>query len=242
MRFRPLTALASAAILGSVALAAPAAATGSTQPASIVDALAASAANNPPGSATDNNWNDLDILLAAAGALPFDAVNNPPDGPTIAEALTGFTGTVFAPADASFRGLVADLTNTPIWQLSEADVLNTLLAVAGTPNLNETGISGAAALSETVKYHATSAQIPNLRHPGSRTVTTLTQLPALDLSDGTFEIKRPFVGVVGLVDDDPTDLNPFSFGRTIRAADGGTVHVIAGVLRPLDLVGLFPND
>lgn len=166
----------------------------------------------------------------------------PTGGPTIAEALTGFTGTVFAPADASFRGLVADLTNTPIWKLSEADVLNTLFAVAGTPNLNRTGISGAAALSETVKYHATSAQTPNLRHPGSRTVTTLTQLPALDRSDGTFEIKRPFVGIVGLVDDDPTDLNPFSFCRTIRAADRGTVHVIAGVLRPLDLVGLLTND
>jgi hypothetical protein len=149
---------------------------------------------------------------------------------------------VFAPADASFRGLVADLTNTPVWKLSEAAVLQTLLDIAGTPDLNGTGISGVAALSETVKYHATGAQIPDLRRPASRSVTTLTQLPALGLSDGTFEIKRPFFGLIGLADDDRNDLDPFAFGQTIRTADGGTIHVIAGVLRPLDLAVLFPAD
>ncbi len=243
MRIRKLTAalVAGAALAGSAAVASTAAATGSAQPASIVDILAASAANNPPGSATDNNWNDQDILLAAASALPFDAVNDP-DGPTIAAALAGFTGTVFAPADASFRGLVADLTNTPIWKLSEAAVLETLLTIAGETNLNGSGISGAAALSETVRYHATAAQIPDLRWPASRSVTTLTQLPNLGLSDGVFEIKRPFFSLVGLADRDANDLNPFGFGRTVRAADGGTVHVIAGVLRPLDLAALFPLD
>jgi hypothetical protein len=243
MTIRRLAAvlIAGSALVGAAAVATPVGATGASQPASIVDALAASAANNPAGSATDNNWNDLDILLAAATALPFDAVGDP-TGPTIAAALTGFTGTVFAPADASFRGLVADLTNTPIWKLSEADVLNTLLTIAGTPDLNGTGISGAAALSETVRYHATAAQIPDLRRPQSRSVTTLTQLPALGLSDGTFEIKRPFFGLIGLADDDKNDLDPFSFGRTVRTADGGTVHVIAGVLRPLDLAVLFPGD
>lgn len=243
MRIRKLTAalIAGAALVGTSAVASPVGATGSAQPGSIVEALAASAANNPPGSATDNNWNDLDILLAAAGALPFDAVGDP-NGPTIAAALTGFTGTVFAPADAAFRGLVADLTNTPIWKLSEAAVLDTLLTIAGTPDLEGTGVSGVAALSETVRYHATAAQIPDLRRPASRSVTTLTQLPALGLSDGTFEIKRPFLGLVGLADDDTNDLDPFWFGRTVRAADGGTVHVIAGVLRPLDLAALSPGD
>ncbi|HYN33253.1 MAG TPA: hypothetical protein VES40_11555 [Ilumatobacteraceae bacterium] len=242
MRIRKLTAalVAGAALAGSAAVASTAAATGSAQPASIVDILVASAANNPPDSPTDSNWNDQDILLAAASALPFDAVNDP-TGPTIAATLTGFTGTVFAPADASFRGLVADLTNTPIWKLSEADVLNTLLTIAGGPDLAP-GISGAAALSETIRYHATAAQIPDLRRPKSRSVETLTQLPDLDLSDGTFEIKRPFFSLVGLADDDTNDLDPFAFGRTILATDGGTVHVIAGVLRPLDLALLFPGD
>lgn len=243
MRFRHMftATAASLALFGGVAVAAPAQATGSSQPASIVAALAASANNNPSGSATDNNWRDFDILLAAVQALPADAVKEP-DGSKLVEALVGFKGTVFAPADASFRGLVSDLTNTPIWKLSEADVLKTLLAVAGNPNLNGTGVSGAAALSETVKYHVTARQIPNLYHPVGRTVTTLTQLPSLGLSDGKFDIKRPFYKVVSLNDDDPTDLNPFYFGQTIRTQDGGTIHVIAGVLRPLDLKVLFPGD
>ncbi len=243
MRFHTLSAalVAGAAFFGTAAVAVPAGATGSSQPATIIDALAASAANNPAGSATDHNWNDLDILLAAAAILPFDGLN--PDSPTIAEALVGFTGTVFAPADASFRGLVADLTNTPIWKLTEADVLNVLLAIAGqTFQVNGSSVPGTVVLSETVKYHATVAQIPDLRRPASRGVVTLTQLPALGLSDGMFEIKRPLLGLVGLADDDPKDLDPFWFGRTVRTADGGTIHVIAGVLRPLDLVALFPLD
>jgi hypothetical protein len=243
MRTRTLTAalIVGAALVGTAAVASPAGATGSAPPPTIVDALAASAANNAPGSLTDKNWNDHDILLAAAQTLPFDAVNDP-QGPRIAAALTGFTGTVFAPADAAFRGLVADLTNTPIWKLSEAAVLDELLKIAAVADLNGTGISGVAALSETVRYHATSAQIPNLRQPASRSVATLTQLPALGLSDGTFEIKRPFLGLVGLADDDRNDFDPFWFGRTVRTGDGGTVHVIAGVLRPLDLAVLFPAD
>jgi len=239
MRFRALTALAGAAFLGTVAPTSPALAAGSAPPASIVAALASSAANNPTGSATDNNWNDLDILLAASGALPFDSLGNP-NGPTLAKALTGFTGTVFAPADAAFRGLVADLTNTPIWKLSEADVLSTLLAVAGS-TYQVTGfgpVSGAVLLSETVKYHVTSAQIRNLRQPGSPRVLTLTQLPALGLGDGEFDIKAPVFSLVGLKDDDGSDADPFWFGRTVRTADGGTIHVIAGVLRPVDLAAV----
>jgi hypothetical protein len=244
MRFPTLGAalVAGAAFFGTAAVAVPASATGSSQPATIVDALAASAANNPTGSATDNNWNDLDILLAAATVLPFDGLD--PNSPTIAEALRDFTGTVFAPADASFRGLVADLTNTPIWKLSEADVLNVLLFVAGqTFEVPGVGwVPGTVVLSETVRYHATAAQIPDLRRPASRSVKTLTQLPALGLSDGVFNIKRPIFGFVSLDDDDPNDLDPFWFGRTVRTADGGTIHVIAGVLRPLDLAALFPLD
>jgi hypothetical protein len=243
MRIRSALAglVAGAALIGSVATAGPATATTASKPPSIVAALAASAENNQPGSATDNRWGDFDILLAAASALPFDALGDP-EGPTLAEALTGFTGTVFAPADASFRGLVADLTNTPIWRLSEQDVLDTLLAVAASPDLNGTGIPGAAALSETVKYHVTGAQIPDLRRPASRTVTTLTALPALGLSDGTLQLTRPFFGLVGIADDDRNDFDPFAFGQTIRTADGGTIHAIAGVLRPLDLKVLFPAD
>ena len=239
---RPIVLALLIAVIATLAFSSTALATGS-QPASIVDALAASAANNPAGSATDCNWKDFDILLAAVSALPFDAVNNP-QGPKLVDALAGFKGTVFAPADASFRGLVSDLTNTPVWKLSEAKVLQTLLGIAGTSNLNGTGISGLAALSETVRYHVTAAQIPYLRTAAYKcaSIKTLTQLPALGLSDGVFKLRPPYLGIVRLIDDDTGDLNPFWFGQTIRCADGGTIHAIAGVLRPLDLKVLFPLD
>jgi uncharacterized surface protein with fasciclin (FAS1) repeats len=232
---KPLAAAtAAAAALAGVALAAPAQA--ADKPASIVAALAASAGNNVHGKATDSNWRDFDILLALAGELE------------LVDDLTGFTGTVFAPADASFRGLVADLTNT--FPTSEAAVLATLTAIAdGTISVPGVGeLPGSAVLAEVVKYHVTARQIPNLTTPGNRTVDTITDLDTITnedgvaLSDGSFTIKRPFLGLVGLVDDDTTDLNPFWFGQTIHTADGGTIHVIAGVLRPLEFKALFAND
>jgi uncharacterized surface protein with fasciclin (FAS1) repeats len=194
-----------------------------------VDALSASAANNRDGEATDRNPFDHDVLLAAAGALGLVPV------------LDGFTGTVFAPNDGAFRALVADLTNTPQWKLSEAEVLGTLVAIAGEADLNDTGVDGATALAETVKYHVTGEQIPNLRQRAKAggPVDTITDLPE-SLSDGQVDLGGRFV--VRLVDDDTNDRDPRFFGRTIATADGGTIHVINRVLRPLDLAVLFPAD
>lgn len=221
-------ATAAATIAGVLAVGAPSA-SAKAQPDSIVAALSASAANNRNGQATDRNPFDHDILLAAAGALDLVPV------------LDGFTGTVFAPTDAAFRALVADLTNTPRWRVSEAKALETLVAIAGQSDLNGTGIGGAAALTETVKYHVSAKQIPNLRREARTvgSVDTITDLPAA-LSDGEFGLKGRFS--VRLVDDDRNDRDPRWFGRTIRTADGGTVHVINQVLRPLDLSILFPDD
>jgi uncharacterized surface protein with fasciclin (FAS1) repeats len=221
-------ATAAATVVGVLAVASPNA-SATSQPASIVAALSASAANNRDGQATDRNPFDHDILLAAADALGLVPV------------LDGFTGTVFAPTDGAFRALVADLTNTPQWRLSEANVLDTLVAIAGDPDLNSTGIGGAAALTETVKYHVTAEQIPNLRKRARHgaPVDTITELPS-SLSDGEFDLSGRFF--VRLSDDDRDDRDPRWFGRTIRTADGGTVHVISGVLRPLDLSILFPAD
>jgi uncharacterized surface protein with fasciclin (FAS1) repeats len=198
---------------------------GATAP-SIVEIVAASAADNPidpttglPG-ATDHRWNDFDILLAAVGALG------------LTDAVAGLNGaTVFAPADASFRGLVADLTNTPIWKLTEADVLNTLVGIAGIENLEGTGISGATALTETILYHVSPENITNLRHR-RQAIPTLSSLPETTI--------RPLFGFI-LRDRDRTDLDPFTVSAPI-AASNGTVYVIAGVLRPLDLKVLFPGD
>ena len=46
---------------------------------------------------------------------------------------------------------------------------------------------------------------------------------------------------MSLADGDPSDFNPLWYGRTIGASNG-TIHVIASVLRPLDLKALFPKD
>jgi hypothetical protein len=44
-----------------------------------------------------------------------------------------------------------------------------------------------------------------------------------------------------LRDGDPTDVDPFVVGKPISASNG-TVYVIADVLRPVELPGLFPLD
>lgn len=221
-------AVAGAALLGTVAIASPAGA--STSKPSIAQILDSSFADNN-GAATDRNWNDFDILNAAVSALGLDP------------AVEGLNrATVFAPADASFRGLVADLTNTPIWFLSEKGVLETLVGIAGIkappagPGLNGTVFSGADALTQTVLYHVSGEDITNLpKRAFGKNISGLNTV-------GTNQIDPfNFFGFVGLVDGDKNDLDPFYVGRTVPASNG-TVHVIAGVLRPLDLKVLFPGD
>ena len=216
-------AVAGTALLGTVAVAAPAGAS-SARP-SIVEVVASSADDNRPGQATDRNWGDFDILLAAVQALG------------LTDAVAGLDGaTVFAPADASFRGLVADLTNTPIWRLSEQKTLDTLVAIAGEPNLNGSGVSGADALTQTILYHVTGENITNL--PKRAFGADITGLNTV----GTNQIDPfNFWGFVGLKDGDTNDFDPFYVGRTVKASNG-TIHVIAGVLRPLDFKALFPLD
>jgi uncharacterized surface protein with fasciclin (FAS1) repeats len=220
-------AVAGAALLGTVAVASPAGAT-TTRP-SIVEIVASSAKDNAPGRDTDRNWNDFDILFKAVKELG------------LAGAVTNLEGaTVFAPADASFRGLVADLTNTPIWRLSEQDVLDALLDIAGKPTALP-GVSGAAALTETVLYHVSGENITNLpRRAFGANITAANTFGVPSLLTNQIDPFN-FFGFVGLQDGDKNDLDPFYVGRTVPASNG-TVHVIAGVLRPVDLKALFPGD
>jgi uncharacterized surface protein with fasciclin (FAS1) repeats len=183
---------------------------------SILDIVVGSLNDNPtPGTGTDNRWNDFDILANVVGALG------------LAETVGGLNGaTAFAPADASFRGLVADLTNTPVWQLTEAGVLQTLGTLAGDPVIGP-------ALKTTVLYHVSGENITDL----------FKRRAAIPTAAGEGLTIRPiplrFSAI--LRDGDPTDANPFVVGGPI-AASNGTVYVIAGVLRPIELKGLFPLD
>ncbi len=201
-------AIGAAVIVGGSLTASPAQA----QAPSILDIVAGSL-NDNGGQATDRRWSDFDILANVVGALG------------LTEAVAGLNGaTAFAPTDASFRGLVADLTNTPIWKLKEVDVLNTLVSLTADETIK-------GALTTTVLYHVSPNNVTNL-------FTNRSSIPTL----GGPEIRPiPLRFSAILRDGDPTDLDPFVVGKRI-AASNGTVYVIAGVLRPVELSGLFTLD
>jgi uncharacterized surface protein with fasciclin (FAS1) repeats len=213
--------------------AVPATASAADTPNSLF-ATAAASLNDNGGKATDKNWYDFDILANAVVALGLDGALKD-DGP-------GGSGldaaTVFAPNDRAFQLLVADITNTPWWKLSEAKTLQTLLDVAGVADLNGTGVSGATALTQTVLYHVSAENITNLRARAFGPDITMLNTVGTNKVDPVFV---PFVRWVSLRDGDPNDANPLWYGRTISASNG-TVQVISRVLRPLDLDVLFPAD
>lgn len=203
-------AIGAAVIVGGSLTASPTQA----QAPSIYDIVAASL-NDNGGQATDRRWSDFDILANVVGALG------------LTEAVQGLNGaTAFAPSDASFRGLVADLTNTPIWKLSEAKVLETLVGLAGDPAIGP-------ALTTTVLYHVSPKNITNL-------FTSRSVIPTA-AGDGLSIRPIPLRFSAILRDGDPSDVDPFVVGKRI-AASNGSVYVIAGVLRPVEFKGLFPLD
>ena len=177
-------ALGAAVIVGGSLTASPAQA----QAPSILSIVAGSLDNND-GQATDHRWNDFDILANVVGALG------------LADAVGGLSGaTAFAPTDAGFRGLVADLTNTPIWKLKEADVLNTLVSLTADSTIKD-------ALTTTVLYHVSPKNVTNL-------FTSRSAIPTL----GGPEIRPiPLRFSAILRDGDPTDLDPFVVGKPITA-------------------------
>jgi len=201
-------AIGAAVIVGGSVSAAPAQA----QAPSILDIVAASL-NDNGGALTDNRWNDFDILANAVGALG------------LGEAVAGLDGaTVFAPTDASFRGLVADLTNTPVWRLKEADVLSTIVSLTADQAIKD-------GLTTTVLYHVSPQNVIN----PLRERTAIPTAAGVDIKP----IPLRFSSI--LRDGDRNDLDPFVVGGPIDASNG-TIYVIAGVLRPIDLKALFPLD
>ncbi len=242
MRLRSTLIGATAAAL---AIAAPAVATKGPAPEpakkgpTILQAVLASQANNPVDpatgtrAATDDHPYDLDILREATVALGLGG------------AVAGLDGaTVFAPHDNAFRHLVADLTNTPRSELTEAEVLATIVAIASDPApLNGTPFTGAQALTQTVLYHVSPEHIRNLRaRAKGPDISTITALPTLapGLATGTINPYR-YRGLTYLGDGDAHDRDPLYTGFSIRATNG-TVHFIDRVLRPLDMAVLFPGD
>ena len=207
-----LAVAAGAAILmaaPSAASAAPAAPTGTRSLAAVLTA-------NGNGQ-FDGNPFDYDIVtqavLAVVGAKPASPVGLLTKGDV---ALTAFL-----PPDFAFRDLVRQLTGRSY--ASEKDVFNALVAAAGVDTI------------ETVLlYHvvpgATIASKDAVNADGA-------QLTTAQGGTITVDVIVKWLGLVKLVDQDPTDANPYlnPFALDINKGNKQIAHGITAVLRPVDL-------
>ncbi len=135
-------------LLGSTAIAAPAAAQDGPTLADILEAQ---------GDGTDRNWYDFDILAAGVAAAGLSEALDNPDADL----------TVFIPNDRAFQALVADLYGFRYWFASEARILDKLVEL-------ETSAPGT--LETVILYHAVSGQIDSaaaLSVPKGTALTTL---------------------------------------------------------------------
>ena len=207
-----LSVAAGAAILmaaPSAASAAPAAPTGTRSLAAVLTA-------NGNGQ-FDGNPFDYDIVtqavLAVVGAKPASPVGLLTKGDV---ALTAFL-----PPDFAFRDLVRQLTGRSY--ASEKDVFNALVAAVGVDTI------------ETVLlYHvvpgATIASKDAVNADGA-------QLTTAQGGTITVDVIVKWLVLVKLVDQDPTDANPYlnPFALDINKGNKQIAHGITAVLRPVDL-------
>ncbi len=207
-----LSVAAGAAILMAAPSAASAAPTAPTGTRSLAAVLTA----NGNGQ-FDGNPFDYDIVtqavLAVVGAKPASPVGLLTKGDV---ALTAFL-----PPDFAFRDLVRQLTGRSY--ASEKDVFNALVAAAGVDTI------------ETVLlYHvvpgATIASKDAVNADGAQLTTA--QSGAI-----TVDVIVKWLGLVKLVDQDPTDANPYlnPFALDVNKGNKQIAHGITAVLRPVDL-------
>jgi len=207
-----LSVAAGAAILmaaPSAASAAPAAPTGTRSLAAVLTA-------NGNGQ-FDGNPFDYDIVtqavLAVVGAKPASPVGLLTKGDV---ALTAFL-----PPDFAFRDLVRQLTGRSY--ASEKDVFNALVAAAGVDTI------------ETVLlYHVVPGATITSKDAVNADGATLTTAQGGTI---TVDVIVKWLGLVKLVDQDPTDANPYlnPFALDINKGNKQIAHGITAVLRPVDL-------
>ena len=207
-----LSVAAGAAILmaaPSAASAAPAAPTGTRSLAAVLTA-------NGNGQ-FDGNPFDYDIVtqavLAVVGAKPASPVGLLTKGDV---ALTAFL-----PPDFAFRDLVRQLTGRSY--ASEKDVFNALVAAAGVDTIETVllyHVVPGATITSKDAVNADGAQL------------TTAQSGAI-----TVDVIVKWLGLVKLVDQDPTDANPYlnPFALDINKGNKQIAHGITAVLRPVDL-------
>ena len=215
MRLRRSIALsvaAGAAILmaaPSAASAAPAAPTGTRSLAAVLTA-------NGNGQ-FDGNPFDYDIVTQAVLAV----VAAKPASPVVLLANGDVALTAFLPSDVAFRDLVRQLTGKSYG--SEKQVFDALVAAAGVDTIE-------AVLLYHVVPGATIVSSDAVKADGA----------ALTTAQGgtiTVDVLVSWLGVVRLIDQDPTDANPYlnPFALNINKGNKQIAHGITAVLRPIDL-------
>ena len=207
-----LSVAAGAAILMAAPSAASAAPTAPTGTRSLAAVLTA----NGNGQ-FDGNPFDYDIVTQAVLAV----VDAKPASPVGLLTKGDVALTAFLPPDFAFRDLVRQLTGRSY--ASEKDVFNALVAAAGVDTI------------ETVLlYHV----VPGATITSSMAVGS--DGAALTTAQGgtiTVDVVVKWLGLVKLVDQDPTDANPYlnRFALDINKGNKQIAHGITAVLRPVDL-------
>ncbi|MEP6651024.1 MAG: fasciclin domain-containing protein, partial [Lapillicoccus sp.] len=165
----------------------------------------------------DGNPFDYDIVthavLAVLAAKPTSA------GGVLTQGDVALTA--FLPSDFAFRDLVRQLTGTRY--ASEKDVFNALVAAAGVGTIE-------AVLLYHVVRGATITSTDAVNADGA-------QLTTAQGGTITVDVIAKGLGLVRLVDQDPTDANPYlnPFALNINRGNKQIAHGITAVLRPVDL-------
>jgi hypothetical protein len=215
MRLRRSIAL-SVAAGAAILLAAPTAASAAPTAPTGTRSLAAVLTANGNGQ-FDGNPFDYDIVTQAVLAV----VAAKPASPVALLANGDVALTAFLPSDLAFRDLARQLTGQTYG--SEKQVFDALVAAAGVDTIE-------AVLLYHVVPGATIASSDAVKADGA----------ALTTAQGgtiTVDVLVSWLGVVRLVDQDPSDANPYlnPFALNINKGNKQIAHGITAVLRPLDL-------
>ena len=165
----------------------------------------------------DSNPFDYDIVTQAVLAV----VAAKPGSPVGLLAQGDVALTAFLPSDFAFRDLVRQLTGTRY--ANEKDVFTALVEAAGV-NTVET----------VLLYHVVPGATITSRDAVNADGAKLTTAQGGTI---TVDVIVKGLGVVKLVDQDPTDANPYlnPFALNINKGNTQIAHGITAVLRPVDL-------
>ena len=164
----------------------------------------------------DGNPFDYDIVTQAVLAV----LKAKPQSPVGALTDGNVALTAFLPPDYAFRDLVRQISGTRV--ASEKDVFT---AVAGL---------GIDTVEAVLLYHvvpgATITSSDAVNADNAKLVTALG--PTI-----TVDVLVKWLGIVRLVDQDPTDANPYlnPFALNINKGNKQIAHGVTAVLRPSDL-------